>query len=124
MQLIVDECISRSTIRLLKELGYDVIEIKLILGRGADDEEIFTYASQKQIPIITHDRRFGEIYFDYLEKSTTTLILRNIRPHPEATNELLESALSQIDLQEEKVKGRLILIDPQKIRIRGKFTDK
>ncbi|MFQ5977002.1 MAG: DUF5615 family PIN-like protein [Candidatus Heimdallarchaeota archaeon] len=122
MKLIVDECISKSTIHLLKELGFNVIQIKSVLGKGAEDEDVFAYASQNRIPLITHDRRFGKIYFDYVEKSATTIILRNVRPHPNTANELLKDALSQLDFQEAMTKGKLILISQQKIRIRDKIA--
>lgn len=84
VNLIVDECIAKSTITLLEQLNFDFVQIKLILGRGISDEDIFTYACQHQIPLHTHDRRFGKIYFDSVETPSTIIVLQELRPHPKA----------------------------------------
>ena len=122
LNLIVDECIAKSTIMLLKQLSFEIIQIKLILGRGADDEEIFAYACQKQIPLLTHDRRFGKIFFDSHDIPTTTIVLHELRPHPKTTNELLKNALAQLDLQDENMMGKLIIVSAT-IRIRDKMNE-
>ena len=70
--------------------------------------------------MITHDRRFGQIYFDYVKKPATTIILQVRSPHPEATNTLPRDAFSKLDLTSEEVQGKLILISPNQIRIRQK----
>ena len=122
MKLIVDECLAESTIALLRTLGLNIVRISSILSWGAEDEEIFTFASTHQIPLITHDRRYGKIYFDTAKESVTTIILRVVSPHPEATNTLLRNAFSEIDLSAEKFQGKLILISTRSIRIRQKLS--
>ncbi|MFX1512812.1 MAG: DUF5615 family PIN-like protein [Promethearchaeota archaeon] len=122
MKLIVDECISESTIRLLKGLNFEVIHSKVVVGKSADDEDIYAYAYENQVPLLTHDRRFGSIYKDSLKTPATIIIIRQVIPHPKTANELLKNALSKIDLQKEGRKGKLILIAPASIRIRDKMN--
>ena len=90
MKIIVDECISESTIQLLKNVGFDILRINDILYYGVDDERIFDYTSKNQIPLLTHDKRFGFIYYETLETPSTIIILEVRSPHPKATNNLLE----------------------------------
>jgi len=122
VKLIVDECLVESTVALLRELGFEPIPIGSILSWGAEDDAIFRFAAQHQLPVITHDRRFGQIYFDYVKKPATTIILQVRSPHPEATNTLLRDAFSKLDLTSEEFQGKLILISPNRIRIRQKSS--
>lgn len=122
LQLIVDECLAESTVSLLRELGFKIVRISSILSWGAEDEDIFRFASHHQIPLITHDRRFGQIYFDYVKEPATTIILQVQSHHPEATNTLLRDAFSKINLTTDKFKGKLILISSSRIRIRQKSS--
>ena len=122
MKIIVDECISESTIQLLKNVGFDILRINDILYYGVDDERIFDYTSKNQIPLLTHDKRFGFIYYETLETPSTIIILEVRSPHPKATNNLLEKFFEQIDLMNEDYKGKLIIISVRKIRIRSKLN--
>ena len=120
MKIIIDECISTSTKQLLVQNGFEIIHIDEILQFGIEDEAIYEYATQNQITIITHDRRFGRIYFDSSSIPAMVIVLRIVNPHPEATNILLNSALKQIDIRSAQFNHKLILIDTDKIRIRSK----
>jgi predicted nuclease of predicted toxin-antitoxin system len=118
LRLIVDECLAVSTKEVLKEKGFELIEIYMILETGATDEEIYNYALKKSLPIITHDRGFGEIYHKSREKSPLTIVLQVLSPHPKATNELLERSLKKLRLTEKKYQGKLLIITSSAIRIR------
>ncbi len=119
MKLIIDECISFSTRELLRSLDFELLTIDEILSLGVTDEEICKYASEYEIPILTHDRRFGRIYFESEFYPITIIVLKIVDPHPKATNILLEMALKQIDLNSEHFQDKLILIDVNRIRIRS-----
>jgi predicted nuclease of predicted toxin-antitoxin system len=120
MEIIIDECIAQSTRLILAKAELKIINVEDILQAGAEDELIFNHAYLNKTPIITHDRRFGEIYyFSHLEPPTI-IILQILSPHPDATNQLLTKFLTQFDLTQTKYFGKLILITKNKIRIRTK----
>ncbi|MCG3219392.1 MAG: DUF5615 family PIN-like protein [Candidatus Heimdallarchaeota archaeon] len=120
MKIIVDECVSKPTSMLLKKLGFETLTIKDILEWGIEDEKIYEYATEQRIPIITHDRRFGQIYFESNHSPVTTIILQIIRPHPQNTNILLETALKVLEMNVKEYNEKLIIITKSKIRIRSK----
>ncbi len=122
MKLIVDECISRSSVSLLRDLGFDIITLDKVLNLGIEDEKIYEYASKSQIPLITHDRRFGHIFFQSTLNPPLTIILHVINPHPEGTNSLLSQVLNQIDLFKDEYQGKLIIISRKNIRVRSKIN--
>ena len=120
MKIIIDECLHSQTYSLLENKGFTINTIKDIIGWGATDEEICEYASSSNIPIITHDRRFGQIYFESIKNPSTIIIIKIVSPHPKGTNILLEKALQKIDLESGQYKNKLILVSAKKIRIRSK----
>ena len=122
MEIIVDECIAKSTRLILKEWGFEIINVEDILYSGVDDEKIFENSANRQVPIITHDRRFGLLYYHSRSKSSTIIVLQVLSPHPEATNQLLKKVLALINVNQPKNFGKLILISKNTIRIRSKQT--
>lgn len=120
MEIIIDECISTSTRLILQEKGHKLLNVENILCAGVEDEEIFKYAAEHQLPIITHDRGFGVLYHFSQNKPATIIILSVISPHPKATNDLLKKFLSKFKLDKPEYHGKLIIVDSSKIRIRTK----
>ncbi|MBA7523340.1 hypothetical protein ES705_15466 [subsurface metagenome] len=120
MELIIDECIAESTRLVLKEAGFKIINVEEILYSGVEDERIFEYGANQKIPIMTHDRGFGILYYFSKIKPPTIIILQVLSPHPEATNKLLIKFLTQFDLDKPQNYGKLIIISKTNIRIRSK----
>ena len=56
MEIIVDECLAKSTILVLNRAGFKIFNVEDILKSGIEDEKIFKYAIKHKITIITHDR--------------------------------------------------------------------
>ena len=120
MEIVIDECLAKSTRLVFKEARFNLINVEDVLFPGVDDEKIFEYAINQKIPIITHDRGFGILYHFSQLIPPTIVILQVLSPHPEATNELLNKFLSQFDINEPQNYGKLILISKNNIRIRSK----
>jgi predicted nuclease of predicted toxin-antitoxin system len=119
MKLFVDECLASSSVLVLETLGFEILRVEDILQFQVSDEEILEYSMMNEIPIITHDRRFGFLYVFSTQKPWTTVIVQVQSPHPQATNELIQKSLSQLDLDNESYRGKLIIINPNNIRVRS-----
>ena len=118
MKLIVDENLHALTVKILKDNGFEILTIDDILSWGATDGEIFRYATEYQIPIITHDRGFGQLYHLSSKNPPLTIVIRVREPHPDMTNKILIQALTNIDLMNQKYSGKLVIISRNNIRIR------
>jgi predicted nuclease of predicted toxin-antitoxin system len=62
MRWIVNENVSGTVIRLLRERGHDVLSVKESL-RGADDADILSRAQVERRIVVTHDKDFGELAY-------------------------------------------------------------
>ena len=52
-KFVIDEDMARSTEKVLKELGYDVKDIRDYRLRGAKDEEVYEFAQREQSVVLT-----------------------------------------------------------------------
>jgi predicted nuclease of predicted toxin-antitoxin system len=59
---IVNENVSGSVIRTLRDRGHDVVSVKESL-RGAADPHILAQAQADERVVVTHDKDFGELAF-------------------------------------------------------------
>jgi predicted nuclease of predicted toxin-antitoxin system len=62
VRFLLNENISGTVIRVLRERGHDVVSAKETL-RGASDEEILAKAQLEQRILATQDKDFGELAF-------------------------------------------------------------
>jgi predicted nuclease of predicted toxin-antitoxin system len=60
-KFVVDEDMPRSTSRILKTKGYDVLDVRDCGLRGGSDEEVFKLAQKEKAVLLTGDLGFGNI---------------------------------------------------------------
>lgn len=117
LKIVIDEDIPRSTGIILKENGYDVLDIRDHGLRGENDEKIYEFAQKNEAVVLTGDRGFGSIQRFPLGEHNGIVVAHF--PNEMSTlmiNQKLLDALKCID--EEDYKGNVIIIDSLKIRIR------
>ena len=80
------------------------------------DKEIFDYASERDMVILSADLDFGNILAYTQSNKPSVVIFRLEYPSPEYINSLLSSNLPSIN--EDLMKGSIVIIEDFKIRIR------
>lgn len=116
MKFLVDVSISPKTVEFLKKNGYEAVRISELGMAKSKDEEIFDYAIEKDMILITTDLDFGDILAYTKSKNPSTIILRLKNPSPEFVNQMLLLTLPKI--MEPLKKGAIIVIEDRRIRIR------
>ena len=117
IKLVIDEDISRSTGKVLKDCGYEVKDIRDYGLCGADDKVVFQFAQNDEAVLITGDLGFGNILHFPLGSHFGIVIAHfpNEMPTREINRQLIERFR---DFKEDDFKGNLIIIEPGKVRIR------
>lgn len=59
MRILVDENIPLMTVRALRDLGHDVLDIRATSDKGATDDEVWQIAQQDRRLLVTTDRGFA-----------------------------------------------------------------
>jgi len=116
--LLIDENMPRSLAPRLRAAGFQVEDVRDLGLRGAPDGEIFELARSRGWVLLTGDLGFGA-RLRAQPNSPGLVIARLPNEWPvQAINELIERSLSSLP---EHVPGSLVVIEPERIRIRTPF---
>jgi predicted nuclease of predicted toxin-antitoxin system len=124
MRWLVNENVSGTVIRTLRDRGHDVLAVKESL-RGSGDPHILALAQAEQRVLVTHDKDFGELAFRFgLPASSGVVLFRLSGPDPESDNrrvlEVLESSVDWKDhfavVTDDRVRIRPLPRTPEKPR--------
>jgi predicted nuclease of predicted toxin-antitoxin system len=111
---IVNENVSSTVIRTLRERGHDVLSVKESL-RGTGDPDILARAQADERVVVTHDKDFGELAFRFgLPAGSGVVLLRLSGTDAESDNrrvvEVLESDIHWT--------GHFAVVTDERVRIR------
>jgi len=118
-KFLVDEDMPRSTALILRDKGYDVMDVRDCGLRGKGDKEVFAFAQQNGAVLITGDMGFSNITHFRIGSHAGIVIAHY--PNEMSPAEINKQIIEAFDhLTESDFKGNLIILDPGKIRIRRK----
>ena len=114
MRWIVNENVSGTVIRTLRERGHDVLAVKQSL-RGSGDAEILARAQAEERVVVTHDKDFGELAFRCgLPASSGVILFRLAGADRESDNQrVLQILESSVDWT-----GHFAVVTDDRVRIR------
>ena len=119
IKFVIDEDMPRSTAKVLKEKGYEVLDVRDCGLKGKSDDEVFKFAQNQKAVILTGDLGFGNI-LHFPVGSHSGIVVAHY-DNEISTSELNNQIMNAFDtLTEEDFKGNLIILEPGKIRIRRK----
>lgn len=117
MRFLIDEDLPRSTANLLRQAGYETVDVRDVGLRGAKDEDILAFACEKAAAVVTADVGFASLPATTSLKHWGFILLRAPNDFSIAQiNELLLRSLCL--LSEEDIVGNIVVIQPQRLRIR------
>jgi predicted nuclease of predicted toxin-antitoxin system len=115
IKILADENISPKVVKRLRELGYDIIDVKEKQWFGKEDEDVLNIAFQEKRFVLTHDSDFGTLAVNEEKNCYGVLYIRlNNLKHDNAIR--VCEAVFQMDI--EVIPGTIIVIEESKVRIR------
>jgi len=117
LKFVIDEDMPRSTARVLKANNFDALDVSDYGLRGKDDYEIFGFAQENKAILLTGDLGFGNLLHFPLGSHSGIVIAHF--PNELSTSELNNQILKAFkNLEENDFQGNLIILEPDKLRIR------
>ncbi|OFV98623.1 MAG: hypothetical protein A3F68_09235 [Acidobacteria bacterium RIFCSPLOWO2_12_FULL_54_10] len=118
-KFLVDEDMPRSKALILRDKGYEVVDVRDCGLRGKTDNEVFDYAQRNSAVLITGDMGFSNItHFRIGSHAGIVIAHYPSEISPSEINKQIIEAFKQ--LNDADFQGNLIILDPGKIRIRRK----
>ena len=115
MKFLLDENISQSVTRSLREAGFSVIHVLDVNLDQNPDEKILAYAKKRNLIIITHDKDFGNLIRLYTQRHSGVILLRFRNQKPENVAMHLLQFLNKY----KNIKSKLIVLREDGARIIG-----
>ena len=75
MRLLVDECVERSIVEHLRDAGF-AVDAVAELSPGASDSLVLDLANEREAPLLTCDKDFGELIFRQGRLSHGIILIR------------------------------------------------
>lgn len=117
MIFVIDEDLPRSTAKILRANGFEVLDIRDHGLRGQADEAILFFAMKKKAILLTGDLGFGN-QLRYPVGSHEGIVIAHF-PNELSTSELNAQILGALSvLSEGDLKMSLTILEPGKIRSR------
>ncbi len=116
MKIFANENLFEPIIDYLKSLGNDVLSIRDSGLSGISDEEGYERAGRENMVIITMDKDFTRIFRFPPEKCGGIVVAKIYKRTVDETLTIFKKYYQPI--KEENIKGNLIIITPEGVRIR------
>ena len=116
MSFLLDHCVPNKFLNLLKSWGYTATAVNQHIAADSDDSDVIQLAQKLDAVLVTVDMDFSNI-FDYPPQNYAGIVVIRYEPIDEAAViSTLQQALQ--DLDRDKLRGALIIVQPKRYRIR------
>ena len=116
MKIKIDENLPNSLALLLQKQGHNVNTVKGGGLSGSSDRDLWNDVQAESRLLITLDLDFSDIRQFPSGTHSGIIVLRPRTKGPKGVSKIFRLLLNQIDF--ETIKGKLIIVDAEKIRIR------
>lgn len=116
MRFLADMGISQTTVKWIKEQGFDAVHVRDMNMHRAPDPEILEKAKNDTGIVLTCDLDFGEMLSASGEDCPSVIIFRLEDETPEHVNRRLKQVLPEST--EALIKGAIIVVEEGRHRIR------
>lgn len=117
LRFITDEDVPRSTARVLRNAGFDALDVRDVGLRGKSDQDVFEYAQNEKRLLITCDLGFSNILSFPPTENYGILVVRI--PDSESIERFNHEVLRAAQEVGENLIHHLAIVEVGKVRLRG-----
>ena len=116
MKILADENLFEPIIDYLRSIGNDVLSIRDSGLSGSSDDEVYEKACKENLVIITMDKDFTRMFRFSPEKCGGIIVVKIYNKLIDETLKIFKGYYQS--LKEEDIRGNLVIISPEVVRIR------
>ena len=117
LRFLLDENIAPSVADSLRESGYDVVHVRNVGLRGAQDPDVMSFARAEQRVLVTQDAEFADIRRYPLGTHSGIIRIRLALGTSEAVSRVLSALIPRLEAQDIQ-SGALVITDGRRFRVR------
>ncbi len=119
MKFFLDQCVPRSVGQNLLQHGHEVIHPKEHLAPDAPDPDVIAKAQQLDAILVSLNGDFGDIVA-FPPALFSGIVALQVKNHPEALGAILATLNAHLaaHMNQASYHGKLLLVEPHRIRIR------
>lgn len=114
-RFLADENVPRESVRLLREQGHDVVEVREE-APGGSDEAVLTRARAEHRVLLTFDRDYGELIYLHAVAPPPGIIYFRLAPLD--PRELVNRVLSLLNDPNMALDATFVIVDAERSRVR------
>jgi predicted nuclease of predicted toxin-antitoxin system len=120
MRFFADQCVPGSIMRALRDEGHEILRLKESISVDSPDPVVLAKAQELDAVLVSLNGDFADIV-SYPPADYKGIIAIQVRNHPEAIPQLVSKLIDFISSLPDRqyFVGKLLLIEPHRIRIRG-----
>ena len=119
MRFLADESCDFALVRALRADGHEVIPLSEVSPR-LEDPSVLDLAIREDCLLLTEDKDFGQLV--YADRRATGGVLF-LRFPARARGDLVKTVIQLVRRRGEKLRGRFVVVQPGRIRIRRRITE-
>ncbi len=120
MRFLADESCDFAVVRALRAAGHDVVAVRDVKP-GAPDEAVISLALRESRVLLTEDKDFGQLVFASAIESPGVVL---IRFPASARQPMARTVVKLVEAGTEKIMGRFVVVQPGRIRISERPSEK
>ena len=117
MRLLANENVFEPVIEYLRAEGHEVVSCRGTNLSGASDDEVYRKAVEDNLIIVTMDKDFLRMKRFPPQACGGIVVAKIYRRSVDETTRIFRERFGE--LSEESIRGRLVIISPERVRVRG-----
>lgn len=120
LRFFADQCVPGSIIRALREEGHEILRLKDSMAVDSPDPVVLAKAHELDAILLSLNGDFADIV-SYPPADYNGIIAVQVRNHPETIPQLISLLIAFLSSHPDRqfFVGKLLLVEPHRIRIRG-----
>jgi predicted nuclease of predicted toxin-antitoxin system len=120
LRFFADQCVSGSIIQALRDEGHETLRLKDSIAVDSPDPIVIAKAHELDAILLSLNGDFADLV-SYPPDEYKGIIALQVRNHPEAIPQLISRLIAFLSSHPDRqfFVGKLLLVEPHRIRIRG-----
>lgn len=121
LRFLADHCISNSIVEALSSAGHEVLKLRDVMPQESPDSAVIEKAQELGAILLSLNGDFADIV-TYPPSKYRGIVCLQLRNHPETIPNVMARLIAYLHSEVDRrlhLQGKLVLVEPDRIRVRS-----